>query len=74
MNEKERGAPVRVPSDRVQSSPAPVLLSGGAAAAGQAAKVVPFVEEGVVQYVEIHCSCGNVTVLRCLYDEEGKDA
>ena len=72
-SEKECGPSVRVPSHRVHAAPAPVLLSGGGTRGTQAAKVVPFVEDGVVRYVEIHCSCGNVTVLECVYDEEGGD-
>ena len=71
MSEMEATRPVRVPATRVQAGPAPVVLTGGTGQGAGGARIVPFVEDGIVRYLEVHCGCGKVTVVKCLYDEEG---
>jgi len=71
MDDSSRQRSNWVSSGSVQISQVPVLVGNTDSASGQPpVRVVPVLEDGIVKYLEIHCSCGNTTVLECVYDEE----
>ncbi len=60
-----------VPAGSVYATKAPVLVGGhGGDPDHPPVKIVPVVEAGEVRYIEVHCSCGNTTILECLYAKE----
>ncbi len=63
----------RIPAEEVRCSPVPLVVGDkGMGMDNRPVKIVPVEEDGVIRYIEVHCSCGRVTVLECIYKGEAK--
>ena len=71
MNEYSQDRTGLIPGRVVRRTTAPVMVGGHGVEEGlPPVKVIPVEQDGVIRFIEIHCSCGRVTVLECEYDEE----
>lgn len=71
MDDATEGRTGLIPGRAVKCSNAPVLVGAHGAEEGlPPVRVVPVEMDGVIRFIEIHCSCGRVTVLECEYEGE----
>ena len=63
----------RIPAEAVKCTSAPVVVSEKIdKQLHGTVKIVPIEEDGVIRYIEIHCVCGTITVIECVYEGEEK--
>ncbi len=73
MEDQSLGRPGWIPGRSVRRSNAHVLVGAhGVREGAPPVRVVPVEQDGVIRFIEIHCSCGQVTVLECEYEGEEK--
>ncbi len=71
MDDMPEGRSGVIPGRAVKCSSAPVLVGGhGVEDGAPPVRVVPVEQDGVIRFIEIHCSCGRVTILECEYEGE----
>ena len=64
MTQQQRGV---ISADNVRRVAQPAMVAEGSSAPGGAMTVVPIVDDGQIEGIEVRCRCGESVLIECLY-------
>ena len=69
MSQQQRGV---IRAHSVKRIDQPVFIADGSATPGGAMTVLPIVDRGQIEGIEVRCRCGESVLIECLYQEPGQ--
>ncbi len=70
MSEQQRGV---IRAQSVKRIDQPVFIADGSATPGGAMTVLPIVDRGQIEGIEVRCRCGESVLIECLYQAPDRD-
>lgn len=69
MKEPQRGV---IRAESVKRIEQPVFVIDGTGTQAGGMTVVPIVDDGQIEGIEVRCRCGESVLIECVYDKEAK--